>query len=647
MLDHKRILLLVILLLIPAGLLSADDIPDRFELDGVELNGVESVFRKELAETLAARLPPVWKFWLPGPELVREDIEDDVARIRQFYRKEGYYRTAVAVSVEVAALPADTEEGAGRDAETPEKNSAVSAAIPRVRVTYTVTEGMPVRVSSVGLDIQPPVDQAAYEAALRGLTLHVGDIFRIADYEAAKDSISLVLGVRGYPFSEVAGQAVVDPKVDEARITFSANPGSLSEFGPISIVQEGEAVSEKVIRRALTFKSGEPYDIEKVETSRRNLIGLDIFRTVVIQVEKPNVSGESSVPVQVKLKTKESRSVEFGIGYGTEDLLRLRAALTYRNLYSQGGRLTLSGRGSALQRKLQLSYTQPYFWDANNILTLSGGNELEEPPAYKNRRIFGNVNLNRKLRNHLFLRLGYQLSFNKEQSSAAEPPLGIDIEKFVNESTAISAVDLEIGRDTRDNLLSPTSGTYLGALISVAPQFIGSELAYYQPAITAKAYHKIFKEVVLASQVKAATIQGIQGTDFIPAYKRLYLGGSSTVRGYDLQKLPPLDSNAQPIGGQTGFNAAVEVRFPLYQALSGVVFLDAGLLDIEPFRLDFSETRYTCGVGLRYDTVVGPIRVDWGYKLNPQTGSDIGNTTTPDKVVDDRWRIYFNIGQAF
>ncbi|MFZ1954967.1 MAG: BamA/TamA family outer membrane protein, partial [Desulfobacterales bacterium] len=75
--------------------------------------------------------------------------------------------------------------------------------------------------------------------------------------------------------------------------------------------------------------------------------------------------------------------------------------------------------------------------------------------------------------------------------------------------------------------------------------------------------------------------------------------------------------------------------------------VDSGLLGLDPFQLEFSDMRYTCGVGLRYDTVIGPIRLDFGYKLNPPTGKDIGDVTRPDDIVGDRWRFYVNIGQAF
>ncbi len=648
----KTALLLLILLILPVQMLYGTDIPDKFELIGVDFSGVDSVSQKELAKTLAAQPPPIWKFWEPSPRLEKEDIEDDLNRIRQFYRNNGYFSTEAAVSVTIISQPTDratVKEGpSGQNtAASRKEDQSPTPDLPRVKLSFSVVEGPPVIVESIDIDVSPPSDETLPATLEAELPLKPGQVFRTADYEDAKRFLTRGLGNRGYPFAEVSGQAVIDPTVHQAKLIFRVNTGPLSVFGPITINQDGTKVSEKVIRRALVFSEGERYNTGKVETSRRNLIRLDVFRTALIQPERPPTTGGDPVPMSIRLRSKERRSVRFGAGYGTEDKLRFQAALTYRNLAGQGGRLSLSGRISAILRNIQLTYVQPYFLDAKNTLTARAGNELEEPPAYKNNKIFVEAALSRKLTRNWYVQGKYGLSFNKEDSVAASAPLDLGELPFLDQTTRISSVGLEIARDSRNDLLNPKTGSYLGAKIELSPEFLGSELAYYQPAIEAKVYQQVFKSIVLAGRIKLETIQGIQGTSYIPAFKRLYLGGSDTVRGYDFQKLPPVDRNDDPIGGQTGFNASFEARFPLYKELTGVTFLDAGLLDMEPFQLDFADTRYTCGVGLRYDTVIGPIRVDFGYKLNPQTGKDIGDIGQPDKIVGGRWRVYLNIGQAF
>ena len=643
----KIALLLMTLLILPVAAATADAVPDQFELVAVIFTGIESVSKSELAKTLAAQTPPIWKVWLPAPVLSAQDLEEDRLRIQQFYRKNGYYKTEVAVAVAGMDPNRKAEKATNRNSASAEPAESPPAKLPRVKVTYEITEGPPVLIESIDMAISGAVKGVDRTALLTDSRLEIGRVFKVAEYEEAKKNIKRTLGNRGYPFAEITGRAVVDPKVNQATLSFRATPGPLCVFGPTTINQVGPEVSETVVRRALTYAEGGPYDADKVEASRRNLFKLDVFKIAVIQPDGPPAEEGGPVPMRVQLKSKDRRSVRLGIGYGTEDKLRLQAALTYRNLAAQGGRLTFSARSSAILKNIQLAYDQPYFLDARNSLSAKAGNELEEPPAYNNRRIFTDVSLNRKLGQDWFLRLIYSLSLNTEESVAADSPVDIEEQQFLDENTLISAVGIEIARDTRNDLLNPKTGSLVGAKIAVAPDFLGSELAFFQPAIDVKKYVPVTKNIVLAGRMRLETIQGIQGSSFIPAFKRLYLGGSDTVRGYAFQELPPLDSNGNPIGGQSAFNASAEARFPIYKEFSGVTFLDTGLLDIDPFRLNFSDMRYTCGVGLRYDTVIGPIRADVGYKLNPPTGKDIGDFTNPNDIVGDRWRFYLNIGQAF
>ncbi|MFZ0611804.1 MAG: BamA/TamA family outer membrane protein [Desulfobacterales bacterium] len=644
----KIFLLWVSLLVLPV-VAAADAVPDRFELAAVTFTGVESVSRSALERTLAAQTPPVWKVWAADPVLSAQDLEDDRLRIQQFYRSNGFYQTVVDLSVAVSGPAPDRSTGApaSQNQKLAESGQSPAEALPRVRVTFEIAEGPAVVIDSIDLAIDGPLKGIERAVLLADTHLETGQVFRVAEYEEAKKNITQSLANRGYPFAEVSGKAVVDPAANQAQLSFRVGPGPLTFFGPTTISQEGTAVSEAVIRRALTYTQGQLYDASKVEASRRNLFRLDVFRIAIIQTGEPPAEDGGSVPMRVQLTARDRQSVRLGIGYGTEDKLRLQVGWTYRNLGGQGGLMTLSARSSAINKSVQLAYDQPSFLDARNHLTARAGNELDEPPAYKNRRIFTDVSLNRMLGSHWFMRTGYSLSFNTEESVAADSPVSIPEQQYLDESTRISAVGLEIARDTRNDLLNPKSGSLLAAKIGVAPEFLGSELAYYQPAIDARKLLPVFKGIVLAGRVYLETIQGMQGSTFIPAFKRLYLGGSDTVRGYGYQELPPLDRNGDPIGGQSAFNASVELRFPIYDALSGVTFVDSGLLDLDPFRLEFSDMRYTCGVGLRYDTVIGPIRLDFGYKLNPPTGKDIGDFTDPDGIVGDRWRFYVNIGQAF
>ena len=252
----KIALAFLFLLILPIRMPLANDIPDKFELVGVAFKGVESVSQEELAKTLAARIPPFWKFWQPAPTLEREDIEDDLNRIRQFYRNDGYFRAEAEVSVmfvdQSPKRPPVKEEAPGPSAHDPGgDDKAPTPKIPRIKVTFSVKEGSPVVVASIDIDVSPPAEEPLSQELKAKLPLVPGRVFQTAKYEEAKRIIARFFGNRGYPFAEVTGQAVIDPTVDQAKLSFRIIPGPLSSFGAITITQEGTEVSETVIRRAL------------------------------------------------------------------------------------------------------------------------------------------------------------------------------------------------------------------------------------------------------------------------------------------------------------------------------------------------------------------------------------------------------------
>ena len=155
----KIALLLMTLLILPVAAATADAVPDQFELVAVKFTGVESVSKSELAKTLAAQTPPIWKVWLPSPVLSAEDLEEDRLRIQQFYRNNGYYRTEVAVAVTVSGMEPDRKaaEATSRNSESAEPAENPSEKLPRVKVTYEITEGPPVLIESIDMAISGTV----------------------------------------------------------------------------------------------------------------------------------------------------------------------------------------------------------------------------------------------------------------------------------------------------------------------------------------------------------------------------------------------------------------------------------------------------------------------------------------------------------
>jgi len=611
----QRPFLLSFLLLIVLSVSATGMEPgSRYRIQKLRFVGVQSVSQDDMAKTLAVQAPPGWKFWLDRPVFTVEDLQDDVLRIRQFYQEQGYYHTAATYQIQPA------ENG--------------KAPTPAADVTFTITEGPPVLVESIDFTVQPKIEKPAVKDLLDLLPLKTGLIFSTAAYQDAKKIILKACGNSGYPFADLTGRVTVHTETNSARVFFSLDPGRRHRFGPLKILAHESGVKDIVIERAVGLTEGELYVADKVDQGRLNLFKLDMFRLALITPETPEPE-TASVPMTVQVVPKKRQNIKLGVGVGSEDGLRLKGAWTYRNPWGWAGKTSISAKRSDLIENIQANYIQPYFLDAKNTLQAKTGFEHETLESYNNRKIFGNAGLERNLVKNWTVAFGYNLEVNDLENIKITDPE--ELERITRQNIYfISSLLGGLTYNGSDDPINPKKGSVVALSAEWASDLLGSEINFVRPALELKRYQPVTEGITLAGRVRLETIQSDDPAS-IPIFKRLFLGGSNTVRGYDFQKIPPLDDNGNPLGGLSSLNANLELHFPVYRKLTGVLFGDLGLLDPYYFRYDTGEMLYTGGAGIRYHTIVGPLRLDFGYKLNPPESEQ--------KI--DRWVIHFSIGQAF
>ena len=195
-----RLFVLYICLLLWVGVVHGEAIPETFRLVTVKFEGVHSIQKEKLAETLALKIHEKWKFWKPKPILNRSDLDEDLVRIKQFYQRNGYYHTNAVYKVDVSR-PA----GPGADSE---KDESKDGALADLAVTYTVTEGPPVLIETIDIRVEKPVDGIDASRLEDSLPIQTGKIFVVDAYNTAKKELSKIYGNKGY--SSVAGQRSPD-----------------------------------------------------------------------------------------------------------------------------------------------------------------------------------------------------------------------------------------------------------------------------------------------------------------------------------------------------------------------------------------------------------------------------------------------------
>jgi outer membrane translocation and assembly module TamA len=219
----------------------------------------------------------------------------------------------------------------------------------------------------------------------------------------------------------------------------------------------------------------------------------------------------------------------------------------------------------------------------------------------------------------------------------------------------LGAIALDYRRSTTANVLDARSGYTVSAHLERAGGVLPGDFEYNEYTFEARHYQTIGRLGVLATRARVGTIDGAGADEVctapdpaiptrcgVPFFKRYFLGGSNSLRGWGRFEVSGLSGSGLPLGGHSMLEMSAEVRAPLFGKITGVVFLDAGGVETHAWDLAFKDLRYDVGPGLRYVTPIGPIRVDFGYQLNPIPGLLV------DGVPEARrWRVHFSLGQAF
>ena len=642
-------LLLFLMIALMAGIsdASVDDNNIALKVQEVRFIGVEKVDKKELAESLMAKAPVFWKFWEPDPVIHAQDLKNDILRIKQYYQARGYYQATAEYEItpvhpeDVAADPANRQQSPDQGSDT----GKVEA--PEYDISFHINEGPPVIIRDISINCLCDLETLSDEQILAAVPLKTGRIFISGEYEQSKAIMKKLLGNRAYPFASVSGNATVDLNDNSAKITFDVKPGELYNFGDVRITGNEDYVREEVIRRAMTFKSGREFAAKELDESRRNLFDLNIFTTALISTGDPEKE-KHTVPIDIVVKPRKKRSVKLGVGYGTDDGLRLQAAWSYRNLTGWADRLTFRARRSDILENLYAEYLIPYFMASRNNLVSTAGFKREEKDYYTLRQASAEISFYRKLEACWFSTFGYNLEINRPENVRVEDSEGL-VDPRDTENYLVSSVKFNIERNTVDDVLNSRKGTAVTLSIEDASGYLGSEISYIRPGIEAKMFVPMPWDMVLAGRVNIRTIRQSGDTEYIPISKQFFLGGSKSVRGFGFEELGVIDENdvIRSVSGLSSFVGNLELRFPIYEEFGGVVFLDSGALYDSSFTFNVNSLRYTSGLGLRYNTIIGPIQLDFGYQLNPAKSAASDDPLLVNLLNKDRWYLHFNIGQTF
>jgi len=529
--------------------------------------------------------------------VLEKRVQDDIGRLDEVLRSEGFYQGKV-----------DADVGDGP---------------PPISIKLRVNPGPPFLIGDVTVEFAPGGSVAPAPIKPEDIGLRRGDRARSAAIIAATERAITDLGTKAYPFAAVAERrVVVDHASHTVAILLRIDAGAFARFGATEVDGLSQ-LDEGYVRRRLGWSEGAPFDQSKLDEARRKLVRSGLFASVKV-ARTSEVDAAGRVPVSVTAIEGPRRSIGGGANYSTDLGPGIKGFWEHRNLFGGAEALNLSTTLTTDKQSVEGRFSKPDFPTGSERLLIDSDITNENLDAFESRAARASVRLEHMLSEQMMLTGG--LGFERA-----------DIEsQGKRDQFSLASTPVLFAYDASDNLLEPTRGHRLD--VSATPYFsvAGDELNFAVTRVSEAVYWSPSSDgsIVLATRATLGSLVGAETAD-VPATKRFYSGGGGSVRGYAFQSVGPLDPRNDPIGGRSLFEFGLEARFRFWGSYGIVPFIDAGNVYDSEFPDFNGELQWGGGIGFRYYTPIGPVRLDVAVPLNRRDG------------VDDAFQVYISIGQAF
>jgi translocation and assembly module TamA len=496
----------------------------------------------------------------------------------------------------------------------------------RIVVTLVAEPGALFRFDDVqvtGLDPSLPAEKAMEQ----GFTVKESGPVDAEQVLTQRVELDRTLKASGYPFAKVGEpQVVIDHDTQSATLALAVEPGGKRNFGAIRVMGEKAPFGAAHVARIARFRAGEPYRQEDVDDLRRALIATGLVSSAT--VEPVPATNPAVADMVVSLEPAKFRTIAAEAGYGTGEGIRVEGSWTHRNFFRPEGAVTARGVIGTREQYLGGLLRQSNFRKRDQILNARITLANENRPAFRARRFEVGAGLERL--SNIIWQKKWTYSGGVEFITSDERDIvGAGVSR--RRTYFIGALPLTLNYDGSNDLLDPTRGFRLGLRVSPEVSLQSGTFGYVRTQFDASGYFPVNPKIVVAGRMRLGNITGASSSAIAPS-RRFYAGGGGSVRGYGYQAIGPRDIANDPDGGRSLAELALEARIRF--GVFGVVpFVDAGnIYDSALPRL--KGFRYGAGLGLRYYSNFGPIRIDVGTPINPQRG-------------DTRVTVFVSLGQAF
>ena len=569
----------------------------KMYIKDIRFVGNKAFTAKELRKEMTTSEKGLLSFFTESGKLKRDLLEQDRSRIGAMYHNSGYIEARVSE-------PEITDEG------------------DWLYVTFDIQEGDRYRVGTIEIEGDIVGDKNELFSLVElskekffSRKILREDVLRLTDRYAES----------GYAFAEV------DPKLnkndDEKRMDLSLKitQGALVHINRINI-KGNTRTRDKVIRREMQVKEGGLLDASAVRKSSERLQRLEFF-------EEVNVTPEATVQpdlmdVVVDVKEKATGTFSIGAGYSSVDNLMFMGEISENNFLGKGQRLSLQANMSSRSSRYNFSFTEPHLNDTKLLFGYDIYNWSRTYDDYTKDSTGAALRFGYPVWNKWSLGWGYGFDDTKMSNVLVSNVPQSLLDSMKIETT--SFVRLGLAKDTRNKITDASKGWLTNYSIKYAGGPLGGDSAFTKYEASSGWYYPLWWDTTF--HVKGAMGYVVENEEKkLPVYEKFYLGGLSTIRGFDSGKISPLEKNQDQVtysrvGGEKMWYSNVELIFPIVKeiGLKGLVFFDIGNVYTDAQNWDVTDLRYSTGLGFRWLSPMGPLRLEWGWNLAPKEGEKQG-----------------------
>lgn len=559
----------------------------KMAIKEIEFEGNKAFSSKELRKVMETKergfFAPV--AWITGAgKLNREVLERDLEKVAAFYYNHGFIKAKIG-------------------------EPKVDIKGKWIYITIPVVEGPEYHVAKIDITgdlledkanllklLQTPKEKIYSREVLQQ------DLTTLADFYAD----------HGYANADIVPLVKEDNEKMLVDVTFDIHQGQKVYFERIDIGGNVKT-RDKVIRRELRVYEQDLFSATNLKESIKNLRRLEYFE----DVNFATTPGTSPDRMNLKITVKERPTGTFGLGagYSTQDRLVGMVEVSQNNLFGRGQQVKLSGIIGSISHRFRASFVEPYLFDRPLSLGIDAFNWEREYSEYTRVSKGGMLRLSHPLK-WKYTRLFWMYRFenvNLNNLAPGAPQQLVEAAEIHN----TSAMSFVIRRDSRDSIFAATKGS--DNSLSVEMAGLGGDTAFVRYIAETGWYFPLKWDLVGVFHARAGGMNKLKWGQ-MPAYELFYLGGIDTIRGFKYAEISPRDpATNDRIGGTRFLQINNEIRFPLYKklGLTGTVFFDAGNVYGPNYVGPFLRT--SAGVGFRWFSPMGPLRVEWGYNLSKKT----------------------------